>query len=94
MGAAACEEPRLQGVPRRFGHACPQHVRCTRQGEWYPKFNRNPAYKGPWVAPEIDNPAFVPDASVYRVCAENCTAVGFELWQVARGAAGDRCRRS
>jgi calreticulin len=55
------------------------------KGEWKPKKIANPDYKGKWVHPEIDNPAFVDDETIYQVCKEPCTHVGFELWQVTSG---------
>lgn len=51
------------------------------QGEWKAKRIANPAYKGKWVAPDIDNPDFVDDLSLYNVVNNN-GFVGFELWQV------------
>jgi hypothetical protein len=51
------------------------------QGEWKPKRITNKAYKGKWVAPDIDNPDFVDDPELYAVVKDN-GLVGFELWQV------------
>lgn len=48
----------------------------------------NPAYKGPWVHPEVANPEYKEDAELYHVC-EPCAAVGFELWQVKAGTLFD-----
>jgi len=57
--------------------------------EWVQKKIPNPAYKGPWVHPEIDNPEFVDDKAIYNVCKDGCTGVGFELWQVQAGTIFD-----
>jgi hypothetical protein len=43
----------------------------------------NPAYKGIWVAPDIDNPDFKDDDKLYVV--KDLKYVGFELWQVSAG---------
>jgi calreticulin len=40
----------------------------------------NPAYKGEWVHPEIDNPDYAPDAELYKY--DDIGAIGFDLWQV------------
>jgi len=50
------------------------------QGEWKPKQISNPAYKGKWVHPEIDNPDYQPDEHLYRYT--DIGAIGFDLWQV------------
>ena len=50
------------------------------QGEWKPKQIANPAYKGKWIHPEIDNPEYEPDENLYRYT--DIGAVGFDLWQV------------
>ena len=50
------------------------------QGEWKPRQIDNPAYKGPWVHPEIANPEYSPDENLYRYT--DIGAVGFDLWQV------------
>jgi hypothetical protein len=42
-----------------------------------------------WVHPEVPNPAFVDDKTVYNVCEDGCTGVGFELWQVQAGTIFD-----
>lgn len=57
--------------------------RHVLQGEWKPKRITNKAYKGKWVAPDIDNPDFVDDPELYAVVKDN-GLVGFELWQVTR----------
>merc|ERR1719171_527132 len=51
----------------------------------------NPDYKGEWVHPEIDNPDFVDDKSIYARCSgdQKCGSVGFELWQVKAGTIFD-----
>jgi calreticulin len=72
-------------------------------GEWEPPMVPNPEFKGPWKAaqienpdykgewehPLIDNPDFVDDKTVYDVCADGCSHVGFELWQVEAGTIFD-----
>jgi len=50
------------------------------QGEWKPKQIPNPAYKGKWIHPEIDNPDYQPDENLYRYT--DIGAIGFDLWQV------------
>jgi len=50
------------------------------QGEWKPKQIPNPAYKGKWIHPEIDNPEYQPDENLYRYT--DIGAIGFDLWQV------------
>ena len=40
----------------------------------------NPAYKGEWVHPEIDNPDYAPDSELYKF--DDIGAIGFDLWQV------------
>ena len=42
---------------------------------------KNPAYKGKWVHPEIDNPDYAPDAEIYAF--DNFGRVGLDLWQVS-----------
>jgi calreticulin len=49
----------------------------------------NPDYKGPWVHPMIPNPDFVYDEKMHAVCANGCSHVGFELWQVKSGTIFD-----
>jgi len=51
------------------------------QGEWKPKQISNPAYKGKWVHPEIDNLEYQPDDNLYRYT--DIGAIGFDLWQVS-----------
>lgn len=46
----------------------------------------NPAYKGPWIHPEIDNPEYVSDPDLYKR-PEICT-VGLDLWQVGTDETG------
>lgn len=43
----------------------------------------NPAYKGVWKHPEIDNPEYSADSNLY-LRDEICT-VGLDLWQVKSG---------
>ena len=57
--------------------------------EWVQKKIPNPAYKGVWVHPEVANPEFKDDKTVYNVCKDGCTGVGFELWQVQAGSIFD-----
>lgn len=40
----------------------------------------NPAYKGKWVHPEIDNPEYTPDAQIYKY--DSIGVIGLDLWQV------------
>lgn len=56
---------------------------------WEPKMIPNPDYKGPWKHPMIPNPAYAPDDKLHAVCDEECTHVGFELWQVKSGTIFD-----
>merc|ERR1739845_337845 len=58
-------------------------------GEWEAQMIDNPAYKGPWDHPMIPNPDYVYDNSMYAVCANGCTHIGFELWQVKSGTIFD-----
>eukprot|EP00399_MALV-I-05_sp_L67-4_P000191 gene188-71_t len=41
---------------------------------------KNPAYKGPWVHPEIDNPEYVTDDNIYAF--DDFSFVGIDVWQV------------
>merc|ERR1711935_644806 len=59
------------------------------KGEWNPKMIPNPAYKGKWEHPNIPNPEYEYDESMYKVCSNGCTHVGFELWQVKSGTLFD-----
>merc|ERR1719362_176201 len=59
------------------------------KGEWEPEMISHPEYKGPWVHPMIDNPDYKADDKLHAVCAEECTHVGFELWQVKAGTIFD-----
>lgn len=59
------------------------------KGPWSPKMIDNPAYKGPWVHPMITNPDYVYDDKMHAVCADGCSHVGFELWQVKSGTIFD-----
>jgi len=47
----------------------------------------NPAYKGEWVHPEIENPEYAADANLYKY--DDIGAVGFEIWQVKSGTIFD-----
>lgn len=40
----------------------------------------NPAYKGEWIHPEIDNPDYAADTELYKY--DDLGAIGFDLWQV------------
>jgi calreticulin len=57
------------------------------QGVWRPKQIPNPAYKGQWVHPNIDNPEYKPDANLYRYT--DIAGLGFDLWQVKSGTIFD-----
>eukprot|EP00549_Striatella_unipunctata_P015835 CAMPEP_0118706390 /NCGR_PEP_ID=MMETSP0800-20121206/20529_1 /TAXON_ID=210618 ORGANISM="Striatella unipunctata, Strain CCMP2910" /NCGR_SAMPLE_ID=MMETSP0800 /ASSEMBLY_ACC=CAM_ASM_000638 /LENGTH=402 /DNA_ID=CAMNT_0006608915 /DNA_START=26 /DNA_END=1234 /DNA_ORIENTATION=+ len=59
------------------------------KGPWVPKMIPNPDYKGEWVHPMIPNPDYEHDDKMYAVCADGCTHVGFELWQVKAGSIFD-----
>lgn len=52
---------------------------CT-QGEWKPKQIDNPNYKGAWVHPEIDNPEYSADSTIYKF--DSVSVLGLDLWQV------------
>lgn len=56
------------------------------QGEWRPRQIDNPDYKGKWVHPEIDNPEYTPDPSLYAY--DSFGVIGLDLWQVGRGGGG------
>lgn len=47
----------------------------------------NPKYKGLWEAPDVDNPDYKPDPSLYA--QKDLKYVGFELWQVKSGSIFD-----
>jgi hypothetical protein len=47
----------------------------------------NPKYKGLWEAPEIDNPEYKPDDTLY--VQKDLKYVAFELWQVKSGSIFD-----
>lgn len=59
------------------------------KGPWKPKMIDNPDYKGPWEHPMIPNPEYKYDDEMYAVCKDECTHVGFELWQVKSGTIFD-----
>lgn len=94
--AASCRQKAVACLPESYAwaHACPHLLvlfpdRLLRlQGEWKPKMIPNPAYKGPWVHPEVANPEYKEDDSLYNVC-KPCAGVGFELWQVKAGTLFD-----
>lgn len=54
---------------------------------WKAKQINNPAYKGPWIHPQIDNPEYVEDTNLYLY--KDIGAVGFDLWQVKSGTIFD-----
>lgn len=58
------------------------------KGAWKPRMIDNPDYKGEWVHPLIPNPKYSEDNELYVRCNE-CTHVGFELWQVKSGSLFD-----
>jgi len=58
------------------------------KGPWRPKMIENPEYKGEWQHPLIPNPDYVEDPNLHFRCNE-CTHVGFELWQVTAGTIFD-----
>jgi calreticulin len=58
------------------------------KGAWKPKMIENPAYKGEWVHPMIPNPDYAEDKDLHFRCNE-CTHIGFELWQVKSGSLFD-----
>lgn len=58
------------------------------KGVWKAKKIDNPAYKGKWEHPMIDNPDYVNDDKLYMVC-NDCTHIGFEIWQVKSGTLFD-----
>jgi calreticulin len=58
------------------------------KGPWKPKMIKNPDYKGEWVHPEIPNPDYKEDPNLYIRC-QDCTHIGFELWQVKSGTVFD-----
>jgi len=47
----------------------------------------NPNYKGPWKAPKIPNPEYVPDDQLY--VQDGMRYVGIEIWQVKSGTIFD-----
>lgn len=59
------------------------------KGPWSPTMIDNPDYKGQWIHPMIPNPEYSYDDSMYKVCKDGCTHVGFELWQVKTGTLFD-----
>lgn len=59
------------------------------KGPWSPTMIDNPDYKGPWVHPVIANPDYSYDEKMHAVCANGCSHVGFELWQVKAGTIFD-----
>merc|ERR1719427_9918 len=44
---------------------------------------KNPAYKGKWIHPEIDNPDYAPDDQIYAY--DDFGRIGLDLWQVKSG---------
>merc|ERR1711915_320293 len=47
----------------------------------------NPDYKGPWIHPEIDNPEYEADSTIYKY--DDICTVGLDLWQVKSGTIFD-----
>lgn len=47
----------------------------------------NPAYKGVWVHPEVDNPEYSPDDKLYL--RKEIGTLGLDLWQVKAGTIFD-----
>jgi len=47
----------------------------------------NPAYKGEWVHPEIDNPDYADDSSLYSF--DSFGGIGLDIWQVKSGTVFD-----
>ncbi|CAM9333681.1 unnamed protein product [Lampetra planeri] len=47
----------------------------------------NPDYKGAWVHPEIDNPEYSHDTTMYKF--DNLGVLGLDLWQVKSGSIFD-----
>ena len=41
---------------------------------------KNPAYKGKWIHPEIDNPDYAEDNEIYAY--SDFGRIGLDLWQV------------
>ena len=58
------------------------------KGPWRARMIEHPGYTGPWVHPMIPNPDFEDDAELYHRC-QDCTHIGFELWQVKSGTIFD-----
>lgn len=58
------------------------------KGTWKPAMIDNPDYKGEWVHPMVPNPDYTPDVNLHARC-EECTHIGFELWQVTAGSSFD-----
>lgn len=54
---------------------------------WRPKRISNPNYKGPWVHPQIPNPDYKPDDTLYQF--DSNAFLGIEIWQVKAGTIFD-----
>merc|ERR1712135_249938 len=52
-----------------------------------PEHIDDPDYKGAWVHPEIDNPEYEEDKSLYSY--DSFCGIGFDLWQVKSGTIFD-----
>ena len=74
MGAAAGQEPRLQGALRAVFHA----LVTALQGKWKAKQIDNPAYKGEWKPKQIRNPDFFKVESPYAALSP-IAAIGARL---------------
>ena len=61
---------------QRFYSSCLKLI----SGDWKPPMIKNPAYKGKWVHPEIDNPDYAPDSEIYSFA--DFGRIGLDLWQV------------
>jgi calreticulin len=58
------------------------------KGPWKPKMIDNPDYIGAWEHPMIPNPDYVLDEKLHARC-NDCSHIGFELWQVKSGTIFD-----
>ena len=60
---------------------------CARYDPWRQKQIDNPDFKGIWTAPDIPNPEYTADDTLYKF--DDLRYVGFELWQVTAGSVFD-----
>merc|ERR1711872_25781 len=56
---------------------------------WKPRQIDNPAYKGAWVHPEIDNPEYNADDAKDLGKYDEFCKIGLDLWQVKSGTIFD-----